>query len=164
MDMKLAHSLLLGAAIGLTPIGGVEAADLPNKAAAPAADYVKVCRTGGVAGFVIPGSDTCLRISGYVSAGIAVGGLSGANWASAGAAPSAARRSDDFGYFTRGLINLDAVTDTAEGPFLAHVELQGNSGGKSFDWASGAPATNAAYVQWDGFTVGRHKSFFWSSP
>jgi hypothetical protein len=31
---------------------------------------------GSIAGFIIPGSDTCLKISGYVNAQIAMGNVS----------------------------------------------------------------------------------------
>ena len=41
------------------------AADLPTVKAATIA-YVRTCNVGGMAGFVIPGSDTCLNISGYI--------------------------------------------------------------------------------------------------
>jgi hypothetical protein len=154
--MKLAYSLLPGA---LALAGGAAAADLPVKAGAPAADYVKVCKNGGVAGFVIPGSDACLSVSGYVDAEVGAVGVRG--WT---VANGASRRIDDYGYAAGGQFNFDAVTNTAEGPLLAHVELRGAAGDKSFDWTSGGATVNAAYAQWAGFTVGRRRSFYWSSP
>src|SRR4028118_1580255 len=69
--MKLVKSLLLGSAAGLAAVAGAQAADLPIRAAAPAAavDYVKVCSTYGAGFFYIPGSsDTCLRVGGRVRA------------------------------------------------------------------------------------------------
>jgi hypothetical protein len=73
--MTLMKSLLLGSAATLVVVAGAQAADLPTKKGAPAAEYVKICKIDGMAGFVIPGSDTCLKISGYVTAQIEAGNL-----------------------------------------------------------------------------------------
>src|SRR5580700_1769208 len=81
--MKLVKSLLLGSAAGIVAVAGAQAADLPTKKAAPA-EYVKICNVGGMAGFVIPGSDTCLKIGGYITAQVEAGNLTkGYSWASA---------------------------------------------------------------------------------
>ena len=63
--MKLIKSLLLGTAAGFAATAGVQAADLPSKKAAPV-DYVRVCTIGSFTGFVIPGSDVCLKLGGFV--------------------------------------------------------------------------------------------------
>ena len=75
--MTIMKSVLLGSAATLMVVAGAQAADLPTKKGAPAAEYVKVCKIGGIAGFIIPGSDTCLKISGYVQAHFNVGSLAG---------------------------------------------------------------------------------------
>src|SRR5579864_3737259 len=63
--MKLVKSLLLASAAGLVGAASAQAADLPSKKAAPA-EYVKVCSAHGEGFFYIPGTDTCLQISGHV--------------------------------------------------------------------------------------------------
>jgi opacity protein-like surface antigen len=79
-------SLLLGSAAALVVVAGAQAADLPTKKGAPVAEYVKVCKIDGMAGFVIPGSDTCLKITGYMTAQFEAGNLSqGYAWAGGGA-------------------------------------------------------------------------------
>ncbi len=65
--MTLMKSILLGSAAGLVAVAAAQAADLPTRKSAPA-EYVKVCNVGGMAGFVLPGSDTCFKISGSVIA------------------------------------------------------------------------------------------------
>jgi len=65
--MTLTKSLLLGSSATLVAVTGAQAADLPSKKAAPAT-YVKVCDAYGAGFFVIPGTDTCVRIGGYVRA------------------------------------------------------------------------------------------------
>jgi hypothetical protein len=161
--MKLVKGLLLGLAATPAVVAGAQAADLPTKNGAPAAEYVKVCKGGDIAGFVIPGSDACLKISGYVSAQIAMGNVADEYWASTSELRTASRYAGDIGLYTRGQVNFDAVTNTAMGPALAHVELRANAGDSRFDWTSGT-ALNAAYVQWAGFTVGKHSSFYWTTP
>ena len=74
--MTLMKSLLLGSAATLVVVAGAQAADLPTKKGAPVAEYVKVCKIDGMAGFVIPGSDTCLKITGYMTAQFTAGNLS----------------------------------------------------------------------------------------
>src|SRR5271170_1498475 len=78
--MTLMKSILLGSAAGIVAVAAAQAADLPTKKAAPA-DYVKICNVGGMAGFILPGSDTCFKISGYVTAQVEGGNLqTGFEW------------------------------------------------------------------------------------
>ena len=64
--MKMVKSLLLGSAAGLVAVAGAQAADLPVKAAP--VQYVKICTLYGDGFYYIPGSDTCIRFSGYIRA------------------------------------------------------------------------------------------------
>ena len=64
--MKMVKSLLLGSAAGLVAIAGAQAADLPVKA--KPVQYVKICTLYGDGFYYIPGSDTCIRFSGYIRA------------------------------------------------------------------------------------------------
>ena len=63
--MTLFKSLLLGSAAGIVAIAGASAADLPSKKAAPAT-YVKICDAYGAGFFYIPGTETCVKVGGYV--------------------------------------------------------------------------------------------------
>ncbi len=62
--MKMIKGLLLGSAAGLLAVGGAQAADLPLKA--KAVEYVKVCSLYGAGFYYIPGTDTCLKLGGYL--------------------------------------------------------------------------------------------------
>ena len=64
--MKMVKSLLLGSAAGLVAMAGAQAADLPVKA--KPVEYVKVCSLYGAGFYYIPGTDTCLKIGGFVRA------------------------------------------------------------------------------------------------
>src|ERR1700722_8179916 len=72
--MTLMKSILLGSAAGLMAVAAAQAADLPTRKSAPA-EYVRVCNVGGMAGFVLPGSDTCFKISGYITGQVTAGNL-----------------------------------------------------------------------------------------
>jgi hypothetical protein len=61
--MKL-KTLFLGTAAAFAVAGGAQAADLAL--AVEPVDYVKVCDAFGTGYYYIPGTDTCLKIGGYV--------------------------------------------------------------------------------------------------
>ena len=67
--MTKMKGLLLGAAAGLVTVASAQAADLPVKAAP--VEYVRVCSLYGAGFFYIPGTDTCLKIGGYLRADFA---------------------------------------------------------------------------------------------
>jgi hypothetical protein len=64
--MKTGRILLasLCSAASLTTVGGAMAADLPIKA--KAVEYVRVCSLYGAGFFYIPGTDTCIKLGGYL--------------------------------------------------------------------------------------------------
>ena len=66
-------SLLLGSAAALIAVSGARAADAVVVAEPEPAEYVKVCDVYGAGYFYIPGTETCLRIGGYVRYDIGVG-------------------------------------------------------------------------------------------
>jgi len=59
-------SLLLGSAAALIAVSGARAADAVVVAEPEPAEYVKICDVYGAGYFYIPGTETCLRIGGYV--------------------------------------------------------------------------------------------------
>ena len=60
--MTLIKSLLLGSAAGIVAVATAQAADLPTRKAAPV-EYVRVCNVGGITGWTLPGSDTCVKFA-----------------------------------------------------------------------------------------------------
>src|SRR6195952_3808317 len=62
--MKMVKSLILGSAAGLMAMSGAQAADLPVKA--KAVEYVRICSLYGAGFFYIPGTDTCIKLVGYL--------------------------------------------------------------------------------------------------
>jgi hypothetical protein len=62
--MKMVKSLILGSAAGLVAMSGAQAADLPVKA--KPVEYVRICSLYGAGFFYIPGTDTCIKLGGYL--------------------------------------------------------------------------------------------------
>ena len=56
--------LLLGSVTGLVAAAGAQAADMPGTA--PRIQYVKICSLHGDGFYYIPGTDTCLKMGGYL--------------------------------------------------------------------------------------------------
>jgi hypothetical protein len=72
--MKI-KSLLLGSAAALVAVSGVQAADAIVAAEPEPVEYVRVCDAFGTGYFYIPGTETCLRIYGYLRYDIMGGDL-----------------------------------------------------------------------------------------
>ena len=88
--MTLTKSILLGSVAGIVAVASAQAADLPTRKAAPV-EYVRVCNVGGITGWTLPGSDTCVKLSGYITAQFEGGNLNTQyNYGSIGDAATAA--------------------------------------------------------------------------
>ncbi|MBR1173180.1 porin [Bradyrhizobium sp. KB893862 SZCCT0404] len=115
--MKLVKSLLLGSAAGLIAVGGAQAADLPVKA--KAVEYVKICSLYGAGFYYIPGTDTCIKLGGYLRAEVALGTNSdfsgGLNVSSQGANGARNRLTNYYTMRAREDLNIDTRTATEYG-------------------------------------------------
>jgi hypothetical protein len=171
--MTLMKSLLLGSAATFVVVAGAQAADLPTKKGAPAAEYVKVCKIGSIAGFIVPGTDTCLKLSGFVTARYAVGATHDTYVIGDGGLvkSQSARQQDAYGTWTRGRLTVDAASNTAYGPLIAHMDIEAAfSGGYAFGntsatdghagLANGGQQVDKAWLTWAGLTAGKVESFF----
>ena len=66
-------SLLLGSAAALAVVSGAQAADAIVAAEPEPMEYVRVCDAFGTGYFYIPGTETCLKVSGYMRYDIGIG-------------------------------------------------------------------------------------------
>ena len=170
--MKLVKSLLLGSAAGLAVVGAAQAADLPVKKAVPI-EYVRVCTAYGAGFFYIPGTDTCLRISGRARAEYGYIGSDSRNVVGGGdlsGFTGLARFNVDArtqtGYGTlRAFLRLDAASRTGHTKFSSGTNLRsGNAfsgtGQDAFGRIQNFINVDKAFVQFAGLTAGRASSFF----
>ncbi|MDN5006142.1 porin [Bradyrhizobium sp. GCM10027634] len=184
--MKVVKSLLLGTAAGLIAVGAAQAADLPVKA--KAVEYVKICSLYGAGFYYIPGSDTCIKLGGYLRAEVALnaGGNYSAQYNGVSAANNrltnyySMRAREDLTVDTRtateyGLVRtyFDAVFTWTTGSYSgigagatgydvigggSTASAPGNASGGNI--SGGALGVYYAFIQFAGFTLGKAVSQF----
>ena len=106
--MKMVKSLILGSAAGLLAMSGAQAADLPVKA--KAVEYVRICSLYGAGFYYMPGTDTCIKLGGYLRADTILG--SNNDYGFAGGVTGAHNRLSNY-YNTRARMDLTVDTRTA---------------------------------------------------
>ncbi len=153
--MKMVKSLVLGSAAGLLALSGAQAADLPLKA--KAVEYVKVCSLYGAGFYYIPGTDTCIKIGGYLRADTSFN-AGGAYDMPAWNGNAGQRNRLRHGYIARARqdLNIDTRTATEWGVVRTYFDI-------TFNWTTGSSAIAAgdaigmyyAFIQFAGFTIGK---------
>ena len=133
--MKMVKSLVLGSAATLVAMGGAQAADLPVKA--KAVEYVKVCSLYGAGFWYIPGTDTCIKLGGYLRAEVAVNTNSVYDGQTASVAGARNRLSNDFTARAREDLNIDTRTATEYGVVRTYFDA-------TFSWTTGSYSGNPA--------------------
>jgi hypothetical protein len=127
-------------------------------------EYVRICDAFGTGGFFyIPGTDTCLKLGGYVRAE--------SHWVDGD--PALGAEFDNWTTRVRGNMDLDARTETGIGLVRSYISLQmtvgptfGDDEDSSTDpnYSGTEPELAEAYVQitndWATFTAGHLASFF----
>ena len=106
--MKMVKSLLLGTAAGLLAVAGAQAADMPVKA--KPVEYVKICTLYGAGFYYIPGTDTCLKVGGYIRVQTDLhagsGGIVDGSQQMAGQGRLTRDLTNDINYRVRGVVTL----------------------------------------------------------
>jgi len=116
--MKL-KTLLLGPAGALAVAGGAaQAADL---SVAEPVEYVKVCDAFGVGYWYIPGTDTCLKIGGYVQFDVMFHTAADVWY------PSSYAHSAAWEFATEAAVTVTAKSMTEYGPLTGYVEFRARS-------------------------------------
>ena len=139
-------SLLLGSAAALAVVSGAQAADAIVAAEPEAVEYVRVCDAYGTGYFYIPGTETCLKIEGYIRFQVNAGrneatGVNG---------------SSDWDSFTRGNVQFTAKSDTEYGPLTGVIVLQTDADNAS----SQRSYLDSAYIDIAGFRAGLFYSWW----
>jgi hypothetical protein len=156
--MKMVRSLLLGSAAGIVGVAGASAADLPLKARP--AEYVKVCSIYGAGFYYIPGTDTCLKIGGFMRGEFGFNSGAGSNSPFAnGANGRETRETAPYSTRMRGIFSFDARTQTEYGTLRSYFRggWELNSGDPNY---RGIQYYDRAFIQFAGLTVGKTQSFF----
>jgi hypothetical protein len=180
--MKMIKSLILGSAAGLAAMSGAQAADLPVKA--KAVEYVRICSLYGAGFYYIPGTDTCIKLGGYLRAEVVANSNSVDTGNTSGAAGANNRFSNAFTWRSREDLNVDTRTateygvvrtffdatftwtdDTYAGAGTGATTYGGGfaNNGTSGSVAAGTLGVYYAFIQFAGFTMGKAVSAF-SAP
>jgi porin-like protein len=178
--MNTIKSLILGSAAGLLAMGGAQAADLPVKA--KAVEYVKICSLYGAGFFYIPGTDTCIKLGGYVRIDTTFNGSIYDQPAWSGDLGQQNRYRDYFAARSRMALTVDTRTATEYGVVRTFGQAdfqfttQGNNSVNPLVFtASPSAGTNTGllnqpgegyvavemvFIQFAGFTFGKSASAF----
>ena len=129
--MTMVKSLVLGSAAALVAMGGAQAADLPVKA--KAVEYVRICSLYGAGFWYIPGTDTCIKIGGYLRVDTTFNGGIYDQPAYSGDLGQRNRYFDNFNSRSRMALTVDTRTATEYGVVrtFAQSDWQFNNYGTS---------------------------------
>src|SRR5204862_5115180 len=175
--MITARTLILGSAAGLIAMSGAQAADLPVKA--KAVEYVRICSLYGAGFFFIPGTDTCIKIGGYLRADVTFNGGAHGAPAWSGDLGQQNRYYDYFLARSRMALTVDTRTATEYGVVrtFGQGDFQFNNFGTSNPSNSigtatglnanllstaggGYVAVEYVFIQFAGFTFGKSASAY----
>jgi Porin subfamily len=179
-NMKMVKSLILGSAAGLLAMSGAQAADLPVKA--KAVEYVKICSLYGAGFFYIPGTDTCIKLGGYLRIDTTFNGSIYDQPAWSGDLGQCNRYFDYFAARSRMALTVDTRTATEYGVVrtFAQADFQfgtqgnntvnpllfqgspstGTSTGLLYAPGEGYVAVEFVFIQFAGFTFGKSASAY----
>jgi hypothetical protein len=177
--MKTVRIVILSSAASLAASAMAQAADLPLKA--KAVEYVKVCSLYGAGFFYIPGTDTCLKLGGYLRADTTFnGGIHGAP-AWSGDIGQGNRYRNYYASRSRMALTVDTRTATEYGVVrtFGQADFQFSTLGNNtfnpnsinttspvasanlLDTAGGGyVAVEYAFIQFAGFTFGKSSSAY----
>ena len=150
-------SLLLGSAAAFAAVSGAQAADAVVVADPEPVEYVRVCDVYGTGYFYIPGTETCLRIGGYVRYQVSGGDLWERTRVHDDTLLGGEDRTDEtYSQYSRLSLQTWTGTETELGTLSTYTETR-------FQWANGGGTTtslNFAWIQLGGFRVGKDESAY----
>ncbi|MBC2884779.1 porin [Ochrobactrum sp. CM-21-5] len=159
-------SLLLGSAAALVAASGAQAADAIVAPEPEAVEYVRVCDAYGAGYFYIPGTETCLRISGYVRydvkggddaySGVEIGGWQKRARFALRTHTASETELGTLRTYTESRFQWDSIPGDRIGRELGDPSYDGY--GASTD--AGTHALQFAYIQLGGLKVGLDESEF----
>ena len=175
--MKMVKSLILGSAAGLIAMSGAQAADLPVKA--KAVEYVRICSLYGAGFFYIPGTDTCIKLGGYLRVDTTFNGSIYGQAAWSGDLGQGNRYMDNFSSRSRMALTIDTRTATEYGVVrtFGQGDFQFNNVGTNTanpavltapgvnssllsSAGGGYVAVEMVFIQFAGFTFGKSASAY----
>ncbi len=146
-------SILLASAAAMAVVSGAQAADAIVAAEPEPVEYVRVCDAYGTGYFYIPGTETCLKINGYIRLQVDVAPNASSISASGG---GSVPNDSDWDARTRGQVQFTAKSDTEYGPLTGLVVIQTNADNATDQKAQ----LDSAYIDIAGFRAGLFYSWW----
>ena len=134
-------SLLIGSAAALAVVSGAQAADAIVAAEPEPLEYVRVCDAFGTGYFYIPGTETCLKIGGYVRAQVDIEEVN-----------TAGGSETEIDMWTRAYLTVEAKSDSELGAIGSYFAFQNE--GEQNNAVNDAFFLDEAYITVGGFKVG----------
>jgi len=187
--MKSIRRLALSSAAGILAMGGAQAADLPVKA--KAVEYVRICSLYGAGFYYIPGTDTCIKLGGYLRVDVLANSNIDDTGNTFGAGGAQNRFTNGLSLLSREDLSIDTRTATEYGlvrtltflTFTWRTDTFAGVGNGATVYSLNPGTTNgsavnnantgavaggyvgvyAAFIQFAGFTIGKAISQF-SAP
>jgi hypothetical protein len=138
-NIRIIDALVLGSAAAFTYTSGAYAADAVMAPEPEPVEYVRICDAYGAGFFYIPGTETCLQISGFVRYQIATDTVT-KGWNKAVAAR----------------VNFDARSETDWGTLRSYIRMNSEWNGVG----DGRLFVEQSLIQLGGFTLGYTESFW----
>ncbi|WP_024927811.1 porin [Mesorhizobium sp. NBIMC_P2-C1] len=159
--MKI-HTLLLSTGAALLAVSGARAADAVVVAEPEPAEYVKICDVYGAGYFYIPGTETCLRIGGYIRYDAGLGDRGTFDGARTNDVLTG-KQQNTWNKNTRFTLKTWTGQETELGTLKTYTETRFNFG-NSQNYGSNSTASsfslNFAWIQLGGLRVGKDESAY----
>lgn len=158
--------ILLASCAAITTANGAKAADVIVTPEPEAVEYVRVCDAYGAGYFYISGTETCLRIHGFVRADITGGdnvyARSNARANRIVGESFDERNRDTYDFLTRFTFELSTASETELGTLKTYSQVR-------FQYENGSDSSNSGtlrygYIQLGGLRVGLDESAFVTFP
>jgi hypothetical protein len=152
--------LLLGSAAALAAVTGANAADAVMAPEPEPVEYVRVCDAYGSGFFYIPGTETCLQISGYVWYQVGTGSYD--NVFDTPSYNYGDSQQDGWMKSVRARLNIDARSETEWGTLRSYIRLQADWNGtgsySGLGTNDGPVGIDQAYIELGGLRMGYTES------
>jgi hypothetical protein len=155
------RTLLLGSTAALIAVSGARAADAVVVAEPEPAEYVKICDVYGAGYFYIPGTETCLRVGGYVRYDASLGDRGTFDGAKTNDRLNG-KEQDTWGKNTRFTLKTWTGQETELGTLKTYTETRFNFGNdnSNADARNKNVSLNFAWIQLGGLRVGKDESAY----
>ncbi|WP_395447031.1 porin [Aminobacter sp. UC22_36] len=146
------RKVMLGCVLAIGAPHGAQSADAAVAAEPEPIGYVRICDTYGAGFYYLPGTETCLRVGGYIRYEIGVGDLFGADRDDDG-------RGDTYFKRARAALKIDARSETELGTFRRYMHINFQHDIDS-DGGHQAMEIESAIIELGGLRIGVNDSLF----